>query len=63
MLGERLRYGTLDAAPRNNQQPRDPGVWTGVKLGCGMFIVLPIIIFVVIIVLIIFVGMMGGSGG
>jgi hypothetical protein len=25
-------------------------VWTGVKLGCGMFIVLPIIIIVVIVV-------------
>ena len=61
--GERLRYGTLDADSRNYQQPRDPGVWTGVKLGCGMFIVLPIIIFVVIIVLIIFVGVIGGSGG
>ena len=61
--GERLRYGTLDAPPRNRQQPRDPGVWTGVKLGCGMFIVLPIIIFVVIIVLLIFFGMLGGSGG
>jgi hypothetical protein len=60
---ERLRYGTLDAAPRNRQQPRDPGVWTGVKLGCGMFIVLPIIIFVVIIALIIFIGAIGGSGG
>jgi len=61
--GERLRYGTLDAPPRNRQQPRDPGVWTGVKLGCGMFIVLPIIIFVLTIVLIIFIGVIGGSGG
>src|SRR5215208_1622275 len=60
---ERLRDGPLDAAPRNRKQPRDPGVWTGVKLGCGMFIVLPIIIFVVIIVLIIFIGAIGGSGG
>jgi hypothetical protein len=60
---ERSRYGTLDAPPRNRQQPRDPGVWTGVKLGCGMFIVLPIIIFVVIIVLLIFFGMLGGGGG
>ena len=59
---ERLRYGTLDAAPRNRQQPRDPGVWTGVKLGCGMFIVLPIIIFVLIIFLFILAGI-GGSGG
>jgi hypothetical protein len=60
---ERIRYGTLDAPPRNRQQPRDPGVWTGVKLGCGMFIVLPIIIFVLTIVLIIFIGVIGGSGG
>jgi hypothetical protein len=60
---ERIRYGTLNAPPRNRQQPRDPGVWTGVKLGCGMFIVLPIIIFVVIVVLLIFFGMLGGSGG
>jgi hypothetical protein len=60
---ERIRYGTLDAPPRNRQQPRDPGIWTGVKLGCGMFIVLPIIIFVLTIVLLIFIGVIGGSGG
>jgi hypothetical protein len=34
-----------------------------VKLGCGMFIVLPIIIFVLTIVLLIFIGVFGGSGG
>jgi hypothetical protein len=56
-------YGTLDAPPRNRQQPRDPGVWTGVKLGCGMFIVLPIIIFVLTIFLLIIVAGIGGSGG
>jgi len=56
---ERLRYGTLDAPPRNRQQPREPGVWTGVKLGCGMFIVLPIII---IVLAIFFVSLVGGGG-
>jgi hypothetical protein len=56
---ERIRYGTLDAPPRNRQQPREPGVWTGVKLGFGMFIVLPIIIIVLIFLLI---GLVGGGG-
>jgi hypothetical protein len=55
---ERIRYGTLDESPRNSQ-PRDPGVWTGVKLGCGMFIVLPIII----VVLSVFFLVLVGSGG
>jgi hypothetical protein len=59
---ERIRYGTLDESPRNNQ-PRDPGIWTGVKLGCGMFIVLPIIIFVLMIFLFILIAGIGGSGG
>jgi hypothetical protein len=54
---ERIRYGTLDASPRNSQ-PRDPGVWTGVKLGCGMFIVLPIIVVLVFFFLI----LVGGGG-
>jgi hypothetical protein len=56
---ERIRYGTLDPRSRNHQQPREPGVWTGVKLGFGMFIVLPIIIIVLVIFFVILVG----SGG
>ena len=51
---QRLRYGTLDSPsspPPQEVRPRGVGVWTGVKLGCGMFIVLPIIIIVVAFVL------------
>jgi hypothetical protein len=57
---ERIRYGTLDESPRNRQQPREPGVWTGVKLGVGMFIVLPIIIFLLTIFLLV-LALAGGS--
>jgi hypothetical protein len=51
---QRIRYGTLDSPPPPPSSPqevraRGVGVWTGVKLGCGMFIVLPIIIIVVMI--------------
>jgi hypothetical protein len=45
---------------RNHSQPRDPGVWTGVKLGCGMFIVLPIIIAVVVVLVFVLVASGGG---
>ncbi len=31
------------APPSSDHQQRGPGIWSGVKLGCGMFIVLPIL--------------------
>src|SRR5215207_5250328 len=37
-------YVPTPPPPQSQQGYRDPGVWTGVKLGCGMFIVLPILI-------------------
>lgn len=37
-----------------------PGVWTGVKLGCGMFIVLPILIIVALLVLSVLLAGIGG---
>ncbi len=30
--------------PRPGSEQHQPGVWTGVKLGCGMFIVLPLLL-------------------
>jgi hypothetical protein len=52
-------YVPTPPPPQPQQAPRDPGVWTGVKLGCGMFIVLPIIIGLIIIVFLVIVA----SGG
>ena len=49
-------YVSTPPPPQSQQGYRDPGVWTGVKLGCGMFIVLPILIALFIWVVIIFLG-------
>ena len=65
---QRFRYGMADAPEQYHEAsserpyyppPRDPGIWTGVKLGCGMFIVLPIIIFLGAIL---FISLFLGSG-
>jgi hypothetical protein len=47
-------------APSEYQQ-RGPGVWSGVKIGCGMFIVLPILIILVVVVFLALVGSAGGG--
>lgn len=52
-------YVPTPPAPQSQQGYRDPGVWTGVKLGCGMFIVLPILIVLFIWFFIILVGSAG----
>jgi hypothetical protein len=38
-------------------------VWSGVKIGCGMFIILPHLIFLAFVVLVIVLGDIGGAGG
>jgi len=52
-------YVPTPPPPQSQQRYRDPGVWTGVKLGFGMFIVLPILIVLFIIVVMIFLGSPG----
>jgi hypothetical protein len=45
-----------DPAPPtpSDYQQRGPGVWSGVKIGCGMFIVLPILIIIGILLIVLF---------
>ena len=38
--------------PPSGYQQSGPGVWSGVKLGFGMFIVLPILIVVALVLLV-----------
>jgi hypothetical protein len=48
-----------DPAPppaQSGYQQREPSVWSGVKIGFGMFIVLPILLFLLVLVLIAFLG-------
>jgi uncharacterized membrane protein YvbJ len=42
--------------PPPQQQGQGVGVWSGVKIGCGMFIVLPILIVIGFIVLLAIIG-------
>jgi uncharacterized membrane protein YvbJ len=49
--GTPTQEGARHASDPNHQRPQESGVWTGVKLGFGMFVVLPIIIIVLVIVL------------
>src|SRR5215216_3488681 len=47
--------------PGRIQTPSQPGVWSGVKIGCGMFIVLPLIILALIVFFFLFIAASGGS--
>jgi hypothetical protein len=38
-------------------------VWSGVKIGCGMFIVLAILIILAFVIMVIVLGRLGSAGG
>jgi hypothetical protein len=61
-----LRTGRSIAAPISAAQPRtvqaQSGVMDGVKLGCGMFIVLPLIIIGCVIAFFILMAIVGSLG-
>jgi uncharacterized membrane protein YvbJ len=56
----RIQTETLYIPPPPPNQG-SPGVWTGVKLGCGMFIVLPILIIIGVTVLLALLAALGGG--
>jgi hypothetical protein len=60
-LSERLRYGTVDRTTQSDYQRHGPGVWSGVKIGCGIFIVLPIILALLVFFLLAFLGVLGSG--
>jgi hypothetical protein len=47
----------------NGVMGRGLGVWSGVKIGCGMFIVLPILIILAFVIMVIVLGSLGSAGG
>ena len=53
---DRIQTPTQSASPPPPPPQSSPGVWSGVKLGCGMFIVLPILIGIVILILLVVLG-------
>ena len=48
---------------RERRLGRGLGVWSGVKIGCGMFIVLPILIILAFVIMVIVLGSLGSAGG
>jgi len=53
---ESMRYGPSGRPTQSNYQRHGPGVWSGVKIGCGIFIVLPILIALAVLVLMLVLG-------
>lgn len=57
----RIQTPTQYTPPTPPPSQSSPGVWSGVKLGCGMFIVLPILLIIGIILLVAVLGALGGA--
>ena len=60
---ETLIHGPEGRPTQSNYQRRGPGVWSGAKIGCGIFILLPILLILLGLFFSFLLAVFGGMSG